>query len=548
MWTEERNGRVFEALEKRGRALVIGVSGLGKTRLVIEVLRRLANEDSDFKNMLVVAVDKSPDVPTQCITGKLLGRKWRYVVLLFDDLERYIGKFDIAKLVSSFRKISKKVAVVATCRKEEFQKIEDEPDVVRLFSQKDGDYINIPVYSTDEGREMAKGVHKEFSQEDFRGTADSIVLQTMRGREYYRNSLSDSEKSVLRTMKLLKNLGITTALTIREVQLVWNEVFHGQNKEDWNSSFNKVKKYYNLWVAPRAFSRNKDPIYVGIPDVYLDSDKGIVEDYPTEGQTELLEHGRIVINIFQREGGYFRLHEIGRYLQCRGFDQNALECYDAALFTVKRIWCERGAGPGPSFMWLTERVLGRKYEIYRKRNDLKEAITCLDEMLKMNEGPWKTEKLWAVWNAKGYCLGELDQLEEAKACYEEALKLEPHDVTVMLNLSEAYLATGELKKGLQIAKKALDESREKEQKLASRYLCICAYLLGGERKKGQEELEDFMSFLKTHKDMRTKIWSFSPLRSTLEKLEKDDKKRIFSLISLLKDKRSQPKIDAPQRK
>jgi len=156
------------------------VSGLGKTRLVIEVLKRLANENSDFKDMLVVAVDKSPDVLTRCVTGRLLGRKRRAVALLFDDLEQYVGKLDIAQLVSSFRKISKNVAVVATCRKEEFSKIENEQDVTRLFSQKDGDYISIPIYSSSEGHKMAMGVVKEFAEKDFRGTADSIVLQTMR--------------------------------------------------------------------------------------------------------------------------------------------------------------------------------------------------------------------------------------------------------------------------------------------------------------------------------------------------------------------------------
>lgn len=533
LWTEERTGRVLESLEKRGRALVLGVSGLGKTRLVIEVLRRLSNDDLDFKGRLVVAVDKSPDVLSHSVMGKSLGRKRRSVVLLFDDLEQYVGKFDIDKLVSNFRRVSKKVAVVATCRIEEFPKIENAPDVTRLFSEKDGDYIRIPIYSVDEGHAIAKGVQKEFPK-DFRGTADCIVLQTMRGREYYKNVLNDSERSVLRAIKLLRFLGITSALYIEEVKLVWDGVFHGQDHGDWNTCFSKVKQYYNLWTAPWPYSRNKDPVLVSIPDAYLDPERGVVDDYPSYGEKELLEQSKIIISIFKecarkREGPYTRLLDIGDFFRRRDLQKYAFECYDAVSSTLPE-------PKGPLVACIVEPVLMRKFLALHSLGDYPKALAVVDKLLEMNQGPWKSSNLWVFWNDKGDCLARLGQIEKAVPCYENALKERPNEIITMMNLSEASLATGELERGLEMAKKAVDIANEPEHKVVSKYLCICAHFLRKEREDAERDMEQLRNYVK-NKDVRVKSWSFSPLVPTLsKKLKEQDRKKIFALISFLEGK------------
>jgi hypothetical protein len=173
-WSQ-RNEEVLNKLRAFNKVLIIGPSGLGKTRLVIEVLRHVILEKTDFKDLNVVAVNSSLDANSLANPKKKLWRKWGNLALVLDDVERYRMP-DVIKLVADFRKISSKLIIVATCREEEFSKIITNPETSSLFPEKNRVFLR--EYSYEEGKKIADGTKKPFP-EVFSGTADHIVLQTL---------------------------------------------------------------------------------------------------------------------------------------------------------------------------------------------------------------------------------------------------------------------------------------------------------------------------------------------------------------------------------
>jgi tetratricopeptide (TPR) repeat protein len=330
LWTD-RNEKVLNSLVNNNEVLVTGLSGVGKTRLVIEVLRHLASQNPKFNNMTVIALrNASVDVPL--VARNWLGRKWKNVVLFLDDLEKFVGKVDLPALIRDWQEASVDLRIVATCRIEEFSTIEDKPEVTTLFAKKER--VEIAEYSTEEGKKMAAGLGKPFPA-DFSGTPDYLVLETVKKQRYYETLTSD-EKDVLKAVKLFMKCGISSP-KIKHLRLVWSEIFQAHG--DWDSCFNKVSQSYKFLLRDPNYSER-----VFIPNVYLECERGVVRDYPSY-EEQLLEHAIILRGILARDNSEGELFDLGIFLGSKNKREEALKCFD--IITAinprnDRAWHEKG--------------------------------------------------------------------------------------------------------------------------------------------------------------------------------------------------------------
>jgi tetratricopeptide (TPR) repeat protein len=398
LWTEN-NQRVLKRIKEHERTLIVGVSGLGKTRLVIETLRFLTREDQDFKNAFVIALKDSSETGQVSIIGKTFRRKWERIVLVFDDLERFIGKINIADLVTEFTKISESIRVIATCRTEQFCDISDQYEITTLFSKKDR--VDLSRFTQEEGMKLAVGAKKPFPK-DFYGTADQIILDKLKKEEIYRK-LSKDERAILKSAKLLRTC-LISSFSGQLLNSVWKYIFLGSG--DWDASFNKVSRSYGFLLITSSYGSDR----FSLPDAYLDRDRGIVDDYPSYNE-QILEDAEKLKKILFEYKLLDELNSLGFHLCNSGLYEKALSCFD---FIARQ-------KPEDVDSWLSRGYafigLGR-YE---------EAIGCFSKAIEFKPGSS------SAWNNKGSALDSLGRYDEAISCYNKAIELKPDSASAWNN-------------------------------------------------------------------------------------------------------------------
>ena len=104
------------------------------------------------------------------------------------------------------------------------------------------------------------------------------------------------------------------------------------------------------------------------------------------------------------------------------------------------------------------------------------------------------------------------------------------------NLSEVLLILGDFDEGVKRAEEAIRLAEETEDKAISHFLLVSALFLNGNKEKAQQEFEGLIDYLKGVKEsFKMTRWDFSPLLPTIErKLEAEEKRKVLSLVSLLK--------------
>jgi len=194
--------------------------------------------------------------------------------------------------------------------------------------------------------------------------------------------------------------------------------------------------------------------------------------------------------------------------------EEAIACYDKAI-KLK---------PNNVEAWYNKGVTIGKLEKYE------EAIACYDEAIKLK--PDNAD----AWNNKGTTLGKLKRWQEARQCYEEALRIAPNYVSAMKNLSEALLILGDIEGALKRLNEGMRTSKKAEDKAICQFLQISALTLKGKNEQASRKTKQLINYLKKlKKGFKVTTWDFSHLSSAIEKkLGRGDKKKIFSLVSLLK--------------
>jgi len=206
----------------------------------------------------------------------------------------------------------------------------------------------------------------------------------------------------------------------------------------------------------------------------------------------------------------------------RGYGLIELKEYQKAIASLKRAVALNPADPDAwYYLAFSQSCLGRN----------REALLAYDQAIKNDPGNID------LICYQGLALCELGRFKEAERLFERVLEKDPEHILALVNLSERYLVSGKLTKGIRAAKKAL-KAKDSEFKIISGYLVLTGYFLEGKNQKALAELRILMEFIKGLGDQaKVTDWNFSPLVDVIKKnLSQPSRKIVLSLIGMLRGK------------
>ena len=309
------------------KILIKGMSGLGKTRMIFEVIKELGKNDKYF---VVMPLEQGIELPIW--VPKYLFFFKRKFIIVFDDLDKYIkNKINVWGIISEFEKNSNYIIVIATCRDEEFEILKKE----RVVEDHNFKLIEQGSWSPEEGISLANTFRKELNLEKFDGTPGSIVLDYPLKTIYY-DAFTESEKNILRSIKLL----VLSNIFLPQVDFVKNvceNVF--ESHEDFYADFDNLKTKKFVYLVEKD-----KQIVVYCPDYYL---LHVVTDYPLGNQ--LFLEMRALRKVFSELKSYQSLFNLGNAFYFKEKYQDAVECYGKAI-DIKpdydEAWSNKGAALG----------------------------------------------------------------------------------------------------------------------------------------------------------------------------------------------------------
>jgi len=197
--SRESDPQIEKSVQGKNLAFISGMPNIGKTRGAYQMAKKLEGwhllkppyERIDLQNL------KFPF---------LFSRK--RIVLFLDDLEKYVGKFNLDELINTLKKESKKLKVIATCRSgKEFEQVFGQKEMATLLSQCQRHKIEPRKLKEEEEEDLAKGIGKKLEEVVSDGTPGSIVLGLDQMKKRYME-LEDEPRSILHILKLLREANI----------------------------------------------------------------------------------------------------------------------------------------------------------------------------------------------------------------------------------------------------------------------------------------------------------------------------------------------------
>ncbi len=523
-YLEKSSHDVVLNLLKNGdkKILLKGVSGLGKTRTIYEVIKDFGARRNFFANKLNNI--KIPErfqrlIPNVAIPPRAknilrkYSRRWKdyYIIvpskdiklpikvpkdyflfqrrflLFFDDIDKYVSrKIDINNIINEFEKNSEHLIVLATCREEEFQIVETEK-VQEAFK-----IVEQDLWSYEDGEKLAKSIGKKFDRKEFDFTPSSIILDSPRKKCYW-NGFTESEKNILRSIKLL-NLSYIFKPNIQLIKKVHENIF-SPNNDKFNTHFQDLKD--KKFIFPE-----KDAVFCA--DYYLSK---IVEDYPLGNQlySDMLKLKDVLIemnswtNLLNLGGAFYFKKEYLNSIDCLdksleinpksvislinkgvaldelGKDSDAIIYYNKALEINPKdelAWYNKGhalekVGKYDDAIVCYNKTLeinpkhvealvnkgGKLVDIYGKYD---EGIICFDKALEIN--PKKKE----AWHSKGIALGKSGKYDESIICFDKALELNSNDESLWYNKGFSLAESGKHSEAIICFDKVLEINPKRE--------------------------------------------------------------------------------------
>ncbi len=352
---------------KRGM-LILGEANAGKTRLAFETLRQTLPSWQVLRWRPDYTIDHAP--PAEFISGKQF-------VLFIDDLQDYIAtqltvdpRITVLRtLWETFTQFAQRIVIIATCRSEDRLRVQT--TLNWLFVQLT--HVILPSFNTNAQDSQAAHVIAEFQKKgtihikDWDGTLGSLVLGLSTKNSQYL-ALANAHKpaaTVLKAMKLL-NSALTMEHTEQRMRAICSGVFGErelhENEKVWREAVEQLTLLQFIIVE------DDDPgiALVIRKDTYFDK---VITDYPPHNQPKQIE---------------------------RDFTP------------LQRVFVELKDAEALSNLGIKLALLSRK----------KEALTAVDHALAFDlESP-------SMWQSKGMVCSLLGQVEEARAAFNRASKLD----------------------------------------------------------------------------------------------------------------------------
>ena len=420
---------------KRG-ILVLGESNAGKTRLVLEVLKKALPRWKVLRWHTGYTWEKNG--PLQASFNN------KSLVLLIDDLQNYAPRqvrtihnqlvvvdsstLDELKVaLSKLDQAAKRVIVVATCRAEQADS--------SAFSQFHAELakIEIGAFSGSTGTPEVKQIFDEFGKRgpihpnDWDGTLGSLVQGLSRKERDYKilEETDFSATAILKAMKLLKAVGITvfSEQRLRVIcSVVFGEVKLQQEDTRWTTARKRLKKLQFV----RDGKMNQRTLHSDLDirqDIYFEK---VVTTY-TESDMQS-DFGKL------REA-FVQLEDV-KGLVNLSIELSELEMILAAIDTIN--YALNFASENANLFYFKGLLLYKTGQV----SQFEEALIALDRSLALLVDRNDVENVKGnIWFSKGLLLYGVKRYREAVRAFEQALYfIDPEGSDIELHRDSARAA------------------------------------------------------------------------------------------------------------
>ncbi len=381
----ESDKDIEDLLSKGEYIFITGIPMLGKTRMAYEATKKL----TDF----YLLKPKYEMIDIEKLKLPLFKRK---IVLFLDDIDKYVGKFNIDALIRKIKEKATDIIVITTCRSgKEFEQVFAEKEMENLLTQCQKNKIEPRLLEMDEEKRLATEVGKDLNQIASDRTPGSITIDLRYMKERY-NQLKE-EKSILKCMKLLRSGNI----------FVWKEEFLKQiSKEIFNLDTNRSKwdDYIESLLSAGFIKRSSDQINIS-HDAYLDDrflDDYIVSDNDLIQLKNILFKLKDTENLFYLGNGFITIKNMSEAEDCFRKSIDIIPYYAEVHYNLGTLLSK-----------------AKRYEEAEK--EFKEAL-------------WINPDFAEVHYNLGTLLSEVKRNEEAEKEYEETLRINPDYLDAHNNL------------------------------------------------------------------------------------------------------------------
>ncbi len=462
-------------------ALLIARPKMGKTRTVFQLLKdpRLAR----VKTLIVRA-----EPPSEFLARLKLPRQ-KHLIVFIDDLHKFSHNFDFQTFLGKISACDRNYCIIATARNGDEYKhlVREMPDYfLRLFSP-----LKISDLTTEEGKELADQIGKDYESIPFDGSPGSITLGIEEMIRRYRDSNLE-EKCIMNSLALLYKIRHFSPER-KDIELIADKIF-GLTLPVYK--FNECVKhlYSKGLLAHLPDSENK---FFFSRDVYLDCiAKGEIPEGTINRVLPIAAEAKNTRILFSLGGYYYYTKDCelslnaldfllridaknanvwynkGVALVEHGKSDEAIKCYDRAV----RI------NPDDAKAWVN------KGGVLVKLGKLVEAIECFDRALSINP------ELAKAWYNKGVALVKLSKLDEAIECYDRAIKINPDDAGAWYNKGVVLGQQDNLDKAIKCYDRALKINPHNAEAWFSKGFVL------GKQDKPDEEINCYDRALKINPD------------------------------------------------
>jgi hypothetical protein len=173
--TRESDWEIEKCLKDKNIAFITGMPNSGKTRAAYELIKKLkdlyllnpAYEKMEIQHLKFPFFKKS-------------------IVLFFDDLEKYSGKFNLDEFINILKKKSKELKIITTCRSgKECDQVLGQKEMVNLLFQCQSNKIELRKLSAQEEQQLASEIGRNPKEVVSDGTPGSVIFGLDQMRKKY---------------------------------------------------------------------------------------------------------------------------------------------------------------------------------------------------------------------------------------------------------------------------------------------------------------------------------------------------------------------------
>jgi tetratricopeptide (TPR) repeat protein len=451
----ERNydRRLFDLINKGKNVLVTGEPLSGKSRLIYNTLKALGG----FRVWIPDIVDFDNSIFPYL-------KSKRKSIVLFDDMDKYIGKQNIEGMIS--RLVSKGFIILATCKNG------DELEILNNFlTEKSRDTFQerLEIKRMDDEeltdvKEKAKNRSVPLKESQFNGTVGSLFYPLLIMKNRF-DEYDTDRKCFLRAMKKLYMAGIYTGkadYSIDRAKRICESEGLRKEPHEWDSLMEELSK--------DGFVRRKDKNIAEIDDAYFQNLDNVGEIISFSFELGLDDVFDEMLDLFKDDAEALFL------LGCKAWEVSSISHHVRSIKTSIKAYNEvlkvYIIDKYPYQYAMTQNNLGNAYSelsiVEDKAENCKKAIKAYTKALKVYTFDEFPCDYALTQNNLGNAYSELSRVEDkAENCkkaikaYTKALKVYTFDkfpyqyATTQNNLGIAYERLSEVENKVENLKKAI---------------------------------------------------------------------------------------------